>query len=108
MGDAVSWIVGVVLVLCRGIFITGSSLVGAAIRVPRITSKNLIRRVQGSGGPLGTRAPRLQLRGFEWGCCSGVVGRSLGRGRVLCDVVRGRTVNRQPTALRPLPTHQPA
>lgn len=28
---------------CRGIFITGSSLVGAAIRVPRITSKNLIR-----------------------------------------------------------------
>lgn len=28
--------------LCRGIFITGSSLVGAAIRVPRITSKNLI------------------------------------------------------------------
>ena len=28
---------------CRGIFITGSSLLGAAIRVPRITSKNLIR-----------------------------------------------------------------
>lgn len=28
----------------RGIFITGSSLVGAAIREPRITSKNLIRR----------------------------------------------------------------
>jgi hypothetical protein len=27
----------------RGIFITGSSLVGAAIRQPRITSKNLIR-----------------------------------------------------------------
>ena len=27
----------------RGIFVTGSSLVGAAIRVPRITSKNLIR-----------------------------------------------------------------
>lgn len=27
----------------RGIFITGSSLVGAAIREPRITSKNLIR-----------------------------------------------------------------
>lgn len=27
----------------RGIFITGSSLLGAAIRVPRITSKNLIR-----------------------------------------------------------------
>ena len=31
------------LTLCRGIFITGSSLLGAAIRVPRITSKNLIR-----------------------------------------------------------------
>ncbi len=28
---------------CRGIFITGSSLLGAATRVPRITSKNLIR-----------------------------------------------------------------
>jgi len=26
----------------RGIFVTGSSLVGAAVRVPRITSKNLI------------------------------------------------------------------
>lgn len=30
------------LLCCRGIFITGSSLVGAAIREPRITSKNLI------------------------------------------------------------------
>ena len=29
--------------LRRGIFVTGSSLLGAAIRVPRITSKNLIR-----------------------------------------------------------------
>ena len=28
--------------LDRGIFITGSSLLGAAIRTPRITSKNLI------------------------------------------------------------------
>lgn len=31
----------------RGIFITGSSLMGAAQRVPRITSKNLIRQVWG-------------------------------------------------------------
>jgi V-type H+-transporting ATPase proteolipid subunit len=30
------------LCACRGIFITGASLVGAAIREPRITSKNLI------------------------------------------------------------------
>ena len=27
---------------CRGIFVTGSSLLGAAIKEPRITSKNLI------------------------------------------------------------------
>lgn len=45
-------------VQCRGIFVTGSSLVGAAIRQPRITSKNLIRWA-------GEEAPQLNAPG--WG-----------------------------------------
>lgn len=40
---------------CRGIFITGASLVGAAIREPRITSKNLIRWVAAFGGAIGCK-----------------------------------------------------
>lgn len=33
-------------VISRGIFITGSTIVGAAIKAPRIRSKNLIRYVE--------------------------------------------------------------
>lgn len=61
-----------------GIFITGSSLVGAAIREPRITSKNLIRWAPCSAGPplhrlaadpeasAAASGPRLQL---GWAAC---------------------------------------
>ncbi|PPS17340.1 hypothetical protein GOBAR_AA03235 [Gossypium barbadense] len=38
-----------------GIYITGSSLIGAAIKAPRITSKNLIRLGKGEAIPVSTR-----------------------------------------------------
>lgn len=42
-GGAAAHVPRLIFGICRGIFITGSSLVGAAVKVPRITSKNLIR-----------------------------------------------------------------
>ena len=37
------WVNFLILCFSRGIFLTGTSLVGSAIKMPRIKSKNLIR-----------------------------------------------------------------
>lgn len=57
---------------CRGIFITGSSLLGAAIREPRITSKNLIRCARACPGePQGGVHPGERVRdSCEVGTCT--------------------------------------
>lgn len=82
---------------CRGIFVTGSSLVGAAIRVPRITSKNLIRyatRVLWCGTWQALRACSGHVRARQQGtarapvrCCSPTHPLLSPRSIIFCEAV---------------------